>query len=377
MNTSRIKSVQDKTVHVEKTVAASPIRNARDKLIDAAHSAIRYKGYSATSVDALCRIAGVTKGAFFHHFASKEALAVAAAGAWTERAEELIFTLPAWTKIDDPLDRYLGHIDFRLAMLDGPIEAFTCFVGTMVQEAYATNDPIRAACDASISAYSDGDRKVRYPRRDHGDQLGKPYTNYTARRIHYGEGKGQPRHCARKCRTFETLCTYVVQKRRARMTDYMPNPAEYGMHGLCPHLVCKGAAGAMDFYKKAFDAAEMMRLPGLDGRLMHGSLQINGCMVMIADEFTDVLDSHRNAAPTTLGGTSVILHLQVDDCDAWAARAVSAGAKTIMPMADMFWGDRYGQIEDPWGHRWSIATPKGTPVMSEDLTNAMNKAMEG
>lgn len=153
--------------------------------------------------------------------------------------------------------------------------------------------------------------------------------------------------------------------------------AEFGMYGLAPHLVCKGAADAMEFYKKAFDAVELMRLPGPDGRLMHGSMKINGCMVMLADEFGDVDEAHRNAAPPTLGGTAVVLHLKVDDCDAWAARAVAAGAKTIMPMADMFWGDRYGLIEDPFGHRWSIATPKGPPVMGDDLTDAMNKAMEG
>jgi PhnB protein len=164
------------------------------------------------------------------------------------------------------------------------------------------------------------------------------------------------------------------------MTDQIPNPidfgpAHFGMHGLCPHLVCKGAADAMDFYKKALRATELMRLPGPDGRLMHGSMQINGCMVMIADEFGDADAEHRNAAPPTLGGTSVVIHLQVDDCDAWAARAVAAGAKWIMPMADMFWGDRYGQIEDPFGHRWSIATPKGPPVVGDDLIEAMSKAM--
>ncbi len=160
------------------------------------------------------------------------------------------------------------------------------------------------------------------------------------------------------------------------MTDKI-NPADHGMHGLCPHLVCRGAADAMDFYKKAFGAVELMRLPGPDGKLMHGSLKINNCMVMLADEFSNVGAEHRTVAPPSLGGTSVVIHLVVDDCDAWAARAVAAGAKTIVPMADMFWGDRYGQVEDPFGHRWSLATPKGAPVTGDDLVDAMTKAMKG
>lgn len=128
--------------------------SARERLIAAAIATVRYKGFSATSVDEICQAAGVTKGAFFHHFASKEALAVEAAGAWTEIAEQRIFTQPDWTRIPDPLERLLGHIDFRLSMIDGPAEDFTCFVGTMVQESYNSSDRIRAACDASLHAYA-------------------------------------------------------------------------------------------------------------------------------------------------------------------------------------------------------------------------------
>ena len=132
----------------------SPRGHARDKLIAAAHQEVRRQGYSATTVDQICAAAGVTKGAFFHHFESKEALAVAAAQAWTERARPMFEMLPH-TKLQDPLDRLLGHIDFRFSLLHGPVDGFVCFIGTMVQEAYATSEPIRLACEASIAAYCD------------------------------------------------------------------------------------------------------------------------------------------------------------------------------------------------------------------------------
>lgn len=127
---------------------------ARTKLLQAALGVIRAKGYSATSVDELCAAAGVTKGAFFHHFASKEALAIAAAAFWSEMTGALFAAAP-YHRHDDPLDRVLGYIDFRAGLLNGPVEAFTCLVGTMVQEAFGSSPAIRAACRASISGHAE------------------------------------------------------------------------------------------------------------------------------------------------------------------------------------------------------------------------------
>jgi TetR/AcrR family transcriptional repressor of nem operon len=122
----------------------------REKLLEAALSLIRAKGDAATSVDDLCAEAGVTKGAFFHHFKSREALAVAAAGYWPEKTAALFAAAP-YHKRKDPLDRVLGYIDFRnKALLTGKIPEFTCLVGTMVQEVFGSCPAIREACGASI-----------------------------------------------------------------------------------------------------------------------------------------------------------------------------------------------------------------------------------
>ncbi len=128
-------------------------RDARAKILDAAIQVIRAQGYSGTSVDDLCRAAGVTKGAFFHHFASKDALAVAAANYWSETTGALFAAAP-YHDHADPLDRLLAYVDFRAALIEGAPADFTCLAGTLVQEAYGANDDIRAACDASISGHA-------------------------------------------------------------------------------------------------------------------------------------------------------------------------------------------------------------------------------
>ena len=124
--------------------------------------------------------------------------------------------------------------------------------------------------------------------------------------------------------------------------------------GLTPHLGIGGgrAAEAIDFYKKAFGAEEQMRMPAEDGkRLMHAHLTINGASLMLADDFPEY--TGREAGPPE----GVTLHLQVKDADAAWQRAVDAGATVKMELADQFWGDRYGQVQDPFGHKWSIGAP--------------------
>lgn len=130
---------------------------------------------------------------------------------------------------------------------------------------------------------------------------------------------------------------------------------------LAPHITCRDAAKAIDFYKKAFGAKELMRLPGPGGKLMHGAVEINDAMVMLNDEWPE----HNALSPLALKGTPVTIHLNVADVDAWFDRAVKAGATVTMPVADMFWGDRYGIVTDPFGHAWSIATHKKDMTANE------------
>ena len=148
--------------------------------------------------------------------------------------------------------------------------------------------------------------------------------------------------------------------------------AELGVGLVSPHLTCDGAGEAIDFYKAAFGAEEMMRLPGPDGRLLHAAVRIYGSMIMLNDAYPE-MNSH---SPKSLGGTPVTIHLMVDDVDTVAARAVKAGAKIVMPVEDQFWGDRYGVVEDPFGHHWSIATPVWPPQSPEEMAAAARAAME-
>jgi TetR/AcrR family transcriptional repressor of nem operon len=132
---------------------AKTLPDTKTKLLDAGLQVIRCKGYAATTVDDLCRAAGVTKGAFFHHFKSKEDMAVASAAHFGAMAEGL-FSHAGYRGLADPLDRLLGYVDFRKSILRDEVSNFTCLLGTLVQEAYETNPAIRAACDQYISAHA-------------------------------------------------------------------------------------------------------------------------------------------------------------------------------------------------------------------------------
>jgi len=126
-----------------------------------------------------------------------------------------------------------------------------------------------------------------------------------------------------------------------------------GYHTVSPHLVVRGGAKAIEFYQKAFGARELRRSPGPDGKsLMHAELQIGDSRIFLNDEFPDM----GAVSPLALKGTPVTIHLYVEDADQLFNQAVKAGAKVTMPLADQFWGDRYGIVTDPFGHQWSIGS---------------------
>jgi PhnB protein len=140
---------------------------------------------------------------------------------------------------------------------------------------------------------------------------------------------------------------------RAQEDDAMAvNPIPTTYPRLMPYLAVAGAAEAIAFYKEMFGATERMRMPGPDGKVAHAELQLGESVLMLADEFPEM----NHVGPKRLGGSPVTLTVYVENVDQVVARATAKGAKILQPVENKFYGDRAGQIEDPWGHRWSVMT---------------------
>jgi PhnB protein len=153
-------------------------------------------------------------------------------------------------------------------------------------------------------------------------------------------------------------------QRRTNKEKIMPQKVKAipdGFHTISPHLTVKNGEQAIEFYKKAFGAEAVRVTKGPDGSLMHADVRIGDSMLMLNDEFPDF----KVVGPQALGGTPVTVHLYVQDADAAWKRAVDAGCTIKMPLQDQFWGDRYGQLLDPFGHQWSIASHIEDPTPEE------------
>jgi len=138
-----------------------------------------------------------------------------------------------------------------------------------------------------------------------------------------------------------------------------------------PHLVVDDAAAAIDFYVKAFGAVDRGRVPGPDGKLIHAAVDVNGSTVMLNDDFPE-MSGGKSMTPKALGGTPVTIHLVVTDVDKKFQQAVDAGATVVMPVEDQFWGDRYGVLQDPFGHQWSMGQPV-REVSMEEIQEAIGR----
>jgi PhnB protein len=152
-------------------------------------------------------------------------------------------------------------------------------------------------------------------------------------------------------------------------------PIPDGYHSLTPFLTVSDAVRAIEFYKNAFGAKERGVMKGPDGKVMHAELMIGDSIIMLSDEFPEF----GSASPTTIGGSPMGLHIYVDGVDAAFDRAVKAGAQVEMPVMDQFWGDRYGRLKDPFGHKWSIAThvkDMSADEMKQSMDDAMAKFAE-
>ena len=143
-----------------------------------------------------------------------------------------------------------------------------------------------------------------------------------------------------------------------------------GYHTITPFMTVRDAARAIEFYKQAFGAKEKGVMKGPDGKVMHAELVIGDSIIMMADEFPEF----GSLSPQSTGGSGTGLHIYIEDVDSAFDRAVKAGATVEMPVADMFWGDRYGKLHDPFGHKWSIGTHKAD-LSVEEMKKGMDETM--
>ena len=165
----------------------------------------------------------------------------------------------------------------------------------------------------------------------------------------------------------------AARKRARTPAKRRVSPIPRGFRTITPELTVRDAAAAIDFYTRAFGARELMRLAAPDGKIVHAELRIGDSIVFVSDEFPQ----HGRPAPPTVGGCTGALHVYVRNVDAAVQRAAGAGGQVTMPVADMFWGDRYGKIRDPFGHEWGLATHTVdlTPAQQKKAAEAAVKAM--
>ena len=199
-------------------MASQAPHELKTKLLNAALNVIRAKGYSATTVDDICHAAGVTKGSFFHHFKSKDDLALSAAAYWSEMTEGFFASAP-YHQSEDPLERLLGYVDFRAEILQGDLPDYTCLLGTLVQETYATHPDIRAACDKGMSTHiaiitrdvAAAKKALRARRAVDRRKRRLFHPIGFARRVHFRQGETRPRGRAREPRAFAAIPEVYLQ----------------------------------------------------------------------------------------------------------------------------------------------------------------------
>jgi predicted enzyme related to lactoylglutathione lyase/AcrR family transcriptional regulator len=337
-----------------KTIPTKP-ETARGKLLQAALGTIRAKGYSATSVDELCAAAGVTKGAFFHHFPSKEALAVAAADYWSETTGALFASAP-YHRHADPLDRVLGYIDFRAGLLEGPLETFTCLAGTMVQEAFSVSPAIRAACEASIFGHArtlEADIAAAMERHGVSGVTARSLALHTQAVLQgafiLAKARGGADVATDSVAQLKRYFILLFRKPEAQTTEKETTMANKPSSFIWYELITSDLEAAARFYGDVAGwSMSAVGAPGRDYRQWSiGGETIGGAMALSAEAAANGM------RPVWLG------YLNVDDVDDSVARIVAAGGAAHMPAWDIPGVGRIAMVGDPQGAAFYVMAPVG------------------